>query len=354
MIPELLDLECIRRQANLGYPQAQRLLGERYLNGTGVQRDLRLAAKWLGRAAMRHDSGAEELLRRQLQHAARQARPSDLEFIRAAATEGVGQAQRLLGERYLNGTGIQRDLRLAAKWLGRAAMRHDPGAEELLRRQLQHAARQARPSDLEFIRVAAREGVGQAQCVLGEMFLAGKDYRSAERWLCRAAKGGHSNAIYHLGRMHLFGLGMRRNRRVALEFITAAAEHECVDAQHHLVRMHIDAEDMHCNQPLALKWLERATHFGANYHDKKSIELLRESANWLVSIARYNDVKAQYIVGRMYLSGIGVPYNRESALEWFRRAAKQGSIESARLLSLNSGDGPSSSGPPSSTSTADY
>ena len=354
MTPELLDLECIRKQANLGSPQAQRLLGERYLNGTGLQRDLRLAAKWLGRAAMRHDSRAEELLRRQLQHAAHQDGPSHLEFIRAAAIEGVVRAQRLLGERYLNGTGLQRDLRLAARWLGRAAMRHDSRAEELLRRQLQHAAHQDGPSHLEFIRVAAREGVGQAQCVLGERFLAGKDYRSAERWLRRAAKGGHSNAIYHLGRMYLFGLGMRRNRRVALEFITAAAEHECIDAQHHIVRMHIDAKDMLCNQPLALKWLERATHFGANYHDTKSIELLRESASWLVSAAKCNDMKAQHIVGKMYLCGIGIPYNRETALEWFRRAAKQGSAESARLLALNSGDGPSSSGPPGSTATADH
>ncbi|MDR2367562.1 MAG: sel1 repeat family protein [Deltaproteobacteria bacterium] len=58
--PETADLEmardCFEKAAGLGYPPAQRLLGIMYLEGSGVQKNLKLARQWLTLASDRGDS----------------------------------------------------------------------------------------------------------------------------------------------------------------------------------------------------------------------------------------------------------------------------------------------------------
>ena len=114
------------------------MLGEMYYLGRGVERDYRQAEVWLSRAAKQNVPGAEELLQRDgafrlrrkklmLKHvnlAAGLGSPGDLEFLRRAAEEDMGEAQQLLGQLYLCGNGVPRDCRKAAMWLSRAAKRN--------------------------------------------------------------------------------------------------------------------------------------------------------------------------------------------------------------------------------------
>lgn len=53
----------------------------------------------------------------------------------------------------------------------------------------------------------------------------------------------------------------------------------------------------------------------------------------LEAAARRGDLQAQVTLGRMLYSGIGIPVDREKALEWNQRAADQGSPEAMLLLS---------------------
>lgn len=151
----------------------------------GPQRNYRQAARWLSSAARRNRFGTGELLREELRHAAEDRDPHGLEFLRGAAEEGVGEAQKLLGEMYLSGSGVPRDSRQAGKWLGRAVKRKGSGAEGLLR-QLLRRTKQRKSSDaLDFLQGAASEGVAEAQKLLGEKHRFGKgvprDRRKAVR-----------------------------------------------------------------------------------------------------------------------------------------------------------------------------
>lgn len=342
------NLAKVRRQAHGGSPRAQRLLGKRYLTGKGVPRDVRKAVKWLWSAAKRGDRGAQEILREKLRSADRHESPANLKFIRIAAEEGVWQAQRLLGEKHLSGRGLPRDARRAAKWLRSAAKLGDRAAKEIIRENLQGIARHDGSGDLEFVRILAETGIAHAQYALGMSHLAERDYWAAEEWFQRAADQGCADALYRLGTMRLDC----HDRQPAIERITIAAKRGSIEAQRHLVRMHFVGEDPHCDQTLALECLELALVRGANYHDTNSRKLLEESAKWLLQAANNNDARAQYIVGRMHLLGIGIRRNRTIAQKWLRRAAEQGHAEAARLLALNAVGGSTSSNSPGSTGSS--
>ena len=219
-------LEFLQAAAAEGVVGAQDLL--EYLNWKkDPQRDYRQAAKWLGSTAKRVGSGIGELLRQQLRRAAESSDPHDLEFVRGAAEEGVGEAQRLLGEKYLSGKGTPRDCRQAGKWLGRAAKHKGSGAEGLMRKHLRRAEQRSGPAELDFLHGAATEGVGKAQKLLGEKYLSGKgtprDYRQAVKWLKLAASCNEPGANALLD-MATFGIAPPTGPRPAKErFVNALA-----------------------------------------------------------------------------------------------------------------------------------
>lgn len=78
-----------------GHAKAQRKLGEMYLIGHGVDRDLHESAKWY----------------------------------RRAAEQGDAEAQNRLGERYESGTGVQQDYGQALYWFTKAAVQGLPEAK---------------------------------------------------------------------------------------------------------------------------------------------------------------------------------------------------------------------------------
>ena len=205
------DLEALQAAAAADVGAAQILLGQKFFFGEDVERDYRRAREWLNRAASRNEPGAYELLRRvdaivlgakellrqHLQEAARRSSTCDLRFLCLAVAEGAGDASMMAIENYFSGDGVERDYQQTAEWLSRAACNGLPGANQLLRQYLRHAA----PSNetpnleflqtaLEFLQTAATEGVAKAQKLLGELYLSGRgfscDYQEAIKWLRRA------------------------------------------------------------------------------------------------------------------------------------------------------------------------
>lgn len=147
-------------------------------------------------------------MRQHLRQAPQHTVPDELVSLRAAATAGRSNAQKLLGEKYLFGEGVKRDYRQAAEWLNRAALRNEPGAQELLRRvdalvlgakgvlrqHIREAARGSTPVDLRFLCLAVEEGVAETPMMFIENYFSGggvdHDYRRTAEWLSRAASRG--------------------------------------------------------------------------------------------------------------------------------------------------------------------
>ena len=281
-----------------------------------------------------------------LRPAARHGGTDDLVSLKREAAEGVGEAQKLLGEMYFLGNGIQRDFGQAAAWLSQAASRNVPGAEDLLQRvdafrfkrkklilrHLDLAAELGSPGDLEFLHLAAEEGIGEAQQMLGEMYLSGKgvqrECQQAGMWLGRAAKHNGSRAEGLL-RQHLLRAA-RRNDPDALDFLQGAAA-EGVDEARYVLEYLKCKKGPQRNYRQAAKWLSRAAkrnRFGTGELLRQELRNAAEHSNthdleFLHGAAEEGVGEAQKLLGEMYLSGKGVPCDCRKAGVWLGRAAKR-------------------------------
>ena len=314
-----------------------------YYLGRGVERDYRQAEVWLSRAAKQNVPGAEELLQRDgafrlrrkklmLKHvdlAAGLGSSGDLEFLHQAAEEDLGEAQQLLGEMYLSGNGVSRDCLQAATWLSRAAVRKGPGTGEPLGKELRKAAERCNPRDLEFLHVSAKEGVAEAQKLLGELYLSGngvpRDCFRAAMWLSRAAmhKGPGAEALLqeHLRR------AVQRCDSEDLDFLQGAAEEGVTDVQHVLEYLN-GKKNPQRDYRQAGKRLSRV----AKRNGSGTAELLQQELRKAAEQADPHDVKfltaaaelgvgeAQKLLGKMYIYGRGVSCDYQMAIKWLRRA----------------------------------
>jgi len=128
----------LMRAVALGLDNAELTLGERYLEGFGVPRDPKAAEKWLLRATAQ---GRPEAYYRlallylgdvpntpEIPRDARQG----IARLRYAAAHGFVEAEERLGEEYLSGKNLPRDVGEAKYWLGLAADKGNGEAKKQL------------------------------------------------------------------------------------------------------------------------------------------------------------------------------------------------------------------------------
>ena len=130
-------LPWYRKSAAAGCTQAIFKLGVFYYDGLGVKKDLRQAAKFFFQAARQGYVRAQYNLACLFEtgEVTGKADPeAAFYWFQQAARGGDVTAQRRTGECYLNGTGVDRSVSNAEKWLLQAAQNGDFTARELLYR----------------------------------------------------------------------------------------------------------------------------------------------------------------------------------------------------------------------------
>ncbi len=164
--PAVIQPAQLRAAAAAGDPQAQFVIGTRYLDGVGVGRDLRQAAIWY-------------------EH---------------AANQGYAPAQYRLGSMYEKGRGVTKDADLARIWYQRAIGRGNVKAMHNL-------------------------GVLYAEGAFGEQDLA-----SASQLFAQAAKHGLRDSQYNLGILNARGLGVPKSLPKAYQWFSIVARDGDTDA----------------------------------------------------------------------------------------------------------------------------
>jgi len=156
---DLNALDYLRRSAELGYPQAQVVVGYLYDTGSVVTQDSGQAADWYRKAAKQDDRLADWLLVRL----------------------------------YYTGNGVPRDLNAAETWLQRAANQGDPFGQQLLGSI--RLERNDYPKAAEWFRKAAMQGMPQSQAQLGHLLKDGRgvtaDKFEAYVWLLVSFDAGN-------------------------------------------------------------------------------------------------------------------------------------------------------------------
>ena len=152
------------------------------------------------------------------------------------------------------------------------------------------------------ILIAAREGVLDAQALLGQILLDGQgiaqDQPLAVRWFGIAARNGHLMARNMLGRCHEHGWGCTADASVAAGHYRLAAEQGLDWAMYNYANL-------------------LATGRGVAEDPMQALSLYRRAAE-------LGHAKSMNLLGRYLEEGRYCPANPQAARDWYRRSALGG------------------------------
>ncbi len=152
------------------------------------------------------------------------------------------------------------------------------------------------------ILIAAKEGVLDAQALLGQILLEGRgiarDEALALRWFRIAAQGGHSMARNMAGRCLEHGWGCAVDEAAAAREYRLAAEAGLDWGQYNYANL-------------------LATGRGVVRDQAQALALYRQAAE-------QGHAKSMNLVGRYLEDGQYCPRDLEGAIEWYRRSAEAG------------------------------
>jgi TPR repeat protein len=163
-------------------------------------------------------------------------RDQPLAQIEQMADAGRADAQRELGIRYGQGTGLAQDYSVARTWASRAASQGDPWAMRIMGliylNGLGVDANKWRAVD--YFKRAADAGEMNAQYNLAVVYyegtLAQQSYDKAMNWYKRAADQGNPKAQHNLGLMLANGVGTAQDRVEAYKWFELSGSGDAIAA----------------------------------------------------------------------------------------------------------------------------
>ncbi|HEF4758806.1 TPA: sel1 repeat family protein [Pseudomonas putida] len=193
------------------------------------------------------------------------------------------------------------------------------------------------------ILMAAREGVVDAQALLGQILLDGRgiaqDQPLALRWFDIAARQGHLMARNMLGRCHEHGWGCVADASVAARHYLIGAEAGLDWAMYNYANLLATGRGVVEDQPQAFGFYQQAAELG----HAKSMNLLgryleeglicptdtKAARDWYRRSAVGGDFRGQFSYAAV-LAGEG---NIDEALVWLRKALDGGNLNFLRVAS---------------------
>lgn len=193
------------------------------------------------------------------------------------------------------------------------------------------------------ILIAAREGVLDAQALLGQILLDGRgieqDQPLAVRWFEIAAQGGHSMARNMLGRCHEHGWGCTADATIAAGHYRVAADAGLDWAMYNYANLLATGRGVIEDQVQALSLYRRAAELG----HAKSMNLLgryleegrvcpadpQAARDWYRRSAVGGDFRGQF----SYAAVLADEENIDEALVWLRKALDGGNLNFLRVAS---------------------
>jgi uncharacterized protein len=236
------------------------------------------------------------------------------------ARQGNPKAQRIVGEMYTDGLGVERDYRAAADWYRRSAEQsYAPAMADLGDLYFYgHGLPEQPKTALAWYRRGAELGDAAAEYDYALIFHDGsagvkQDFGVAMTWFLRAAGQGDAAALNMVGYMHDVGEGVPENPQEALRWYRRAAEKGFDVAQYNL---------------------------GVMYQSGRGVDRNpAEAAHWYRKAADQEDADSQAALGYLYERGLGVDKDIAQAISWYKAAARQGSSRALNNLGVLYHDG---------------
>ena len=220
---------------------------------------------------------------------------------KAAAEQGLPEAQFDLGVLYAQGLGTRRDLTAAGQWYRKAAEQGNAEAQFALGQMCARGWGVPRDTAdamrwFQMANTPDAEGPSTDWAVI-EGYGVQQDYRQAAYWYQQAAQKGHPEAQYSLSLLLASGKGVDRDDEQAVRWMRAAAGRGYAPAQAALGTRYAHGRGMDRDDRRAYFWLTVAW-----LHGEKTVERLRteESARLSAADLSATDKAAQNWKPRTY------------------------------------------------------
>ena len=194
---------------------------------------------------------------------------------------------------------------------------------------------------LRWFLAAGNRGQTEAMVLAGQMIASGRgveapDLPEAASWFSKAAERGDSAGMYTLAECHLFGKGVPKDPKRALELLTAASALNNPRAMNllgdlyrkgvpGLIKPNFDESVRLFSQAKDLGFLDAQGNLGVLYiygqgvpkDEMKAAALFKDGAE-------KGNALCMYFYAMCFDGGVGIDKDRESARVWYLRAAKGG------------------------------
>lgn len=267
------------KAAEQGHADAQYRLGWKYALGEGgVEYDSDEAVKWWLMAARQGHTGAQcQLASSYLEGEGVEKNVKEaVRWYRKASELGDTDADKELADMYRYGRGVEKNPAEAVKWYRKAldAMTEkrefSPNNEKEVQTGLADMYMDGAGVEknaafaVRLYREAADQGDSLAQYRLGMAYKQGdgieQDNEEAVHWFQEAVNHEFpsSDAQYELGMAYWEGRGVEKDHSAAVEWFTSAAENDCAAAQHCLGMAYKNGDGIKQDDGKAGYWLRKA------------------------------------------------------------------------------------------------
>lgn len=355
------------------YPLSQFVLGSMYVEGTGTARDFDKSLKWFTKAleSGQHNIsnyyigmiyfyggfGVDKDYKKALHWL---LKASDVTiYSEENDIHNSVEAQYYIGNMYHLGYGTPIDYSLALKWYKKAAeYNHKEAICNIGNIYISEDGFQNQDLGCHFLKRSAELGEVKAMVLLGCFYhniSDWHDYKKAMYWFRKAVASGTwenpeeagllSVAQRFIGEMYRCGHGVSVDNDLASQWFKKSSGCD-LSLQIEICLLLLEPDVGLDDKKMSVRWLTDLANQGhvesqlklGDIHCNDSNTTFRDyklAMHWFKkAVDNTNDAKAQFFIGLMYKSGLGVQRNGDVALSWIRKSADQGYSKAQNNLGL--------------------
>jgi TPR repeat protein len=361
--------DLVKPAAQDGHAWAQTDLAIFYLNAVGVERNPTEAVSWFLKAAEQHHVKAQFLLGMCYSYNSRgeeddkqavkwftqaaegkriiQNKSKAVDWYYKAAAQGHAAAQNNLAMLYLHGgEGVEKDEKAAIGWFLKAAEQEQPYSQYTLGAcyETGQGVPQNKERAVEWYQKAANNGYSGAQYNVGVFILTGciksdRPAQDAVSWFRKAARQGHAGAQANLGACYKEGRGVATDPKKSAQWYKKAAMQGDYSAINSLGICYYTGSGVPQNLKKAVRWFHRAADEGNDVEAQFNLHIAymlghgveqdeKKAHEYCLKAAEQEFARAQVILG----SEEEYKGNMAKAMDWYRKAATNGSAEGEKEL----------------------